>query len=284
MFCGKWEKVHETATTPGISERDALYGASLVGMSPRLGLLAQAGLALSMMGRRAEGQRMWDPTAWGPFLERFPVLAMFGHFYDCHISILYGDAASAFAIARDMSSQIEKVQTNITRVAANIAMGEVYLAQGEGEKAAAPLEECLRIIDETHTVGSFRGMVLGYLCDANLAVGHIDEGRRCAEEAVEYCRSGELKWNQQPWLALARSSIRSGDQTAALEAIEETQQIIDETGAIVYTPFLHECRAEFARTFDCQRWSADDEMREAHRLFEDLGAAGHVERIAELLQ
>ena len=113
-------------------------------------------------------------------------------------------------------------------------------------------------------------------------MGEVDEARRYVEEAVEFCRPRELKLTVQPWLSLARSRIRGGDQAAALEALEETQQIIDETGAIVYQPFLHECRAAFADAFDCE-WTASDEMREAHRLFEELGADGHVKRVAQFL-
>ena len=210
------------------------------------------------------------------------MLALIGQFYDCHISVLYGEAESAFAIARDISTQVEKVPTNIAQVLANMAMGEAHLANGEGEKAAASLKECVRVIDETHTGGSFRGGALGYLSEANLSLGEGEDARRYAEEAVEFCRPRELKWNLQPWLLLARSRIRSGDQTAAREAIEETQQVIDDTGAIVYQPFLHECRAAFAEAFECE-WTAGDEMREAHRLFTDLGAEGHVERVARLL-
>jgi tetratricopeptide (TPR) repeat protein len=181
-----------------------------------------------------------------------------------------------------MSTQVEKIQTNLAQAIANAAMGVAWLANGESEKAAASLKECVHVIDETHTGGSFRGPALGYLCDANLALGHVDEARRCAEEAVEFCRPRELKLTLQPWLALARSGIRSGDEPAAREAIEETQQIIDETGAIVYQPFLHECRAAFGEAFDCE-WTASDEMRKAHRLFEELGADGHVKRVAHFL-
>ena len=66
---------------------------------------------------------------------------------------------------------------------------------------------------------------------------------------------------------------------AAIEALKEMQQLIDETGAIVYQPFLHECRAAFAEAFECE-WSVDAELRVAKRLFTDLGADGHVKRIA----
>jgi len=137
-------------------------------------------------------------------------------------------------------------------------------------------------MEETHTGGMFRGAALGHLCDAYLAVDDVDGARRCAEEAVEFCQSRGLRLELLPWLALTRSRIRGGADGAALEAIEETQQLIDETGAIVYQPFLHECRAAFAKVFKSE-WSAEGELHEAHRLFTKLGATGHVDRITALL-
>ena len=86
----------------------------------------------------------------------------------------------------------------------------------------------------------------------------------------------------KPWLALAGAQIAAGDETAAREAIEEAQGVIDETHARVFQPFLHERRAQYAEVFDAE-WTRDDELREAHRLFVDLGATGHAERVARML-
>jgi hypothetical protein len=72
--------------------------------------------------------------------------------------------------------------------------------------------------------------------------------------------------------------VQAGDQVRATDAIGEAQQVIDQTRAIVYQPFLHECRADFAGAFECD-FSADDEKREALRLFTEFGAEGHVQRI-----
>jgi tetratricopeptide (TPR) repeat protein len=185
-------------------------------------------------------------------------------------------------IAQEMLAALEKVETKFAHGLVHTAMGEVYLANGESAKAATFLRDCLRIVDGTRVGGMLRGSALGYLCDANLALGDIEEARRCAEEAVEFSRPRELKWTVQPWLSLARVRIQSSDEAGAREIIAEAQQVIEETDAIIFEPFLHECRAEFAQAFECD-WSASDEMREAHRLFEELGAEGHVQRVARLL-
>ena len=65
-------------------------------------------------------------------------------------------------------------------------------------------------------------------------------------------------------------------------ALREAQALVEETGGRSQEPFIHEALAELARlTGDqatCQR-----ELREAHRLFTELGATGHAERLAKEL-
>ena len=70
------------------------------------------------------------------------------------------------------------------------------------------------------------------------------------------------------------------DQTIA--ALNDFEKQIEDTGARAFLPFLHEGRAEFAQVFDSD-WSRDSELLEAKRLFEELGASGHTQRIAGLL-
>ena len=58
--------------------------------------------------------------------------------------------------------------------------------------------------------------------------------------------------------------------------------MIDATGARTFLPHVHEIRARLAqRTGDGT--SFERELREAHRLFAEIGAAGHAERIAKEL-
>ena len=284
LLCGQWEKAYEVAETAlGLPERDDLYGSSTVGTSPRLIFLVNAGLALSMIGRRGEAQRMWERAARDRMVERFQEIGLYSGYWRCHTAVLYGESESAFAIAQGMATEFEKVQTNLGEALAHMAMGEAYLAKDDTVNAAAFFNDCLRITTETDTAGHLQGAALGHLCDIHLSKDELAEARRCAEEAVAFCRPGGRNYDLQPWLALARAGIRCADLSAALEALEETQAIIDDTGGAVYQPFFHECRAAFAQAFDCG-WSHDDEMQEAHRLFIELGADGHVQRLAPLLR
>jgi hypothetical protein len=63
--------------------------------------------------------------------------------------------------------------------------------------------------------------------------------------------------------------------------LEETQRLIDDTEARYFQPFLHELRAEYGGAF-ATGWNRDDELREAHRSFTELGMTGQAERLAQI--
>jgi hypothetical protein len=73
-------------------------------------------------------------------------------------------------------------------------------------------------------------------------------------------------------------------QLPELWAVEpaELSSLIDETEARCRSPVVHEVSAELARLRGDER-SRQSELREAHRLFVEMGATGHAERIAPLL-
>ncbi len=83
-------------------------------------------------------------------------------------------------------------------------------------------------------------------------------------------------------MALARA-LRTRDglesEGPIAEALERAAELIDELGARVYRPQVCEERAELARL------RGDDaartrELREALRLYTEMGATGHAERVA----
>ena len=58
--------------------------------------------------------------------------------------------------------------------------------------------------------------------------------------------------------------------------------MIDETGARGYQPFVHEERAELARA-QGDETTRERELREAHRLYTEMAATGHAQRLAREL-
>ena len=62
-------------------------------------------------------------------------------------------------------------------------------------------------------------------------------------------------------------------------ALARTLELARQTGAKAYEPLVHVELAELARQSGDQD-GRERELREAHRLFSQIGASGHAERLA----
>jgi hypothetical protein len=73
------------------------------------------------------------------------------------------------------------------------------------------------------------------------------------------------------------------EQREAIEsAFERMAGIIEWTGSRVFSPFLHELRAQLALVCG-DADTCESERREAERLWTEMGAHGHIERMAQEL-
>ena len=64
--------------------------------------------------------------------------------------------------------------------------------------------------------------------------------------------------------------------------MQRCSELIEQTGARLYTPQVHEQRAALA-DLSGDGAEAERELREAHRLYTGMGATGHAERVAREL-
>jgi len=83
----------------------------------------------------------------------------------------------------------------------------------------------------------------------------------------------------------ARALLGSEGVSGAAEVertLAELSALIDETQARCREPIAHELSAELARLRG-DAAARQRELREAYRLFVEMGATGHAERIAPLL-
>jgi hypothetical protein len=79
---------------------------------------------------------------------------------------------------------------------------------------------------------------------------------------------------------VARDGARAAGEVEAI--LSEVEQLIAETGARIYLPDVHLARAELARVAG-DEVARQRELREAHRLFTEMGATGHAARLAKEL-
>ena len=108
-----------------------------------------------------------------------------------------------------------------------------------------------------------------------------------AREAVDIAeRQPCIHFGIDARLALARALL-AVDGPAAREDVEaglaRASEWVDESGARAFEPQILEVRAELAEVLGDQA-AREHELREAHRLYTEMGAVGHAERVARELQ
>jgi tetratricopeptide (TPR) repeat protein len=186
-----------------------------------------------------------------------------------------GDLDRLMRDVRELAAIAEKQPNPASQIWYRVALSLVHLAREEWEEAARTLEP-LRTFSGTGEL----------LAQAYLGCGDRDRARTVAEQAVAQLRaSGALLYEIAALRTLVRV-LRTIDPAREIETIEASllraEDIVRETGARLFLPSLHEERAAFARAL--QRPSdADRELREAHRLYTEMDATGHAERLAREL-
>jgi hypothetical protein len=127
---------------------------------------------------------------------------------------------------------------------------------------------------------------LATLVSAHLGRGDMMRAQALVGEAVALARSqGTPVFLCAASLLRARALIaRDGPRAAGdVEAIlAEAQQLIAETGARIHLPDVHLARAELARLTGDEA-ARHRELRDAHRLFTEMGATVRAEQVVREL-
>src|SRR5207249_1190302 len=129
-------------------------------------------------------------------------------------------------------------------------------------------------------------LMLAFLAEAQLGAGEGDRARATADEAIAVARVRGLALLQIPALLararvlLATARARAGADVA--RALDEAAALVEETDARAYTPFIHVERGALARLTSGEA-AHQRELREAHRLFTEMGATARAEQVAREL-
>ena len=231
----------------------------LCGTLAHLGLLAEA---KQVVERGAELVRDFDDPASEGLFWSFAILVPWSS----------GDAAVALRYAR-RAAELSADSTNAPlRSSVAQALGVAHMLAREWDEAIAELQT------------SRRGGPAGpYLARAYLGAGQPERALEIADELLSVPRGshGEAFGRIPRALAL----LRSGGKPACAEVereLERIREICDEEGWGTAKAQVHEIEAEVAQL----RGDEDTrlrELREAHRLYTEMGAAGHAERVAKEL-
>jgi hypothetical protein len=168
---------------------------------------------------------------------------------------------------------------------ANMSAGLTNATLGRWDTATAHLERWFELAQEAGMTGWSQSVGLAGLADVYRATGHLADAREHAEAGVERGRrEAERPGECRAQIALARVLIAEGaaDRDAIDAALLRAEALVGETRARALLPFIAEARSELARARGDAAGAART-LAEAHRLFSEMGAAGHVERVAPML-
>ncbi len=204
-----------------------------------------------------------------------------GHFWTALCSVFLGDAERAMHHAQLAMLAAEKDGTNQSLSVANQALGGAHALLGDWAQAARHLQRRLDFDPSRYNTPA----VLGDLAEAKAHKGDKARARETVKEALALIHERKAQPRCGVLLSCARAMLQT-DGADGYETIESLLRNLDDcieaTEARVYEPFLYRVRAELAQLLGDEA-THERELREAHRLFTEMGATGHAERVAREL-
>jgi adenylate cyclase len=274
-----------------IAEGDLSLGTDSVGFSTVVWFALFRAIPLAWMGRLSEAYRELERGTRLAREEGSPenlgwargALTMLADLSGEPVHAALGDALAA---GREAVEIAESLGSEFSRGSAYSTLGNAHLAHGQWAEARRLYETSLEIRRNHRTGLELEAFTLAYLARAQLAGGDAAGARRAAEEAIALARErGQPHYEAMAQLALARERGAAGGAAAGAEAeaaLDRARDLVEETGARVLEPQILEARAELARSAGDGN-AAERHLREAHRLYTEMGATGHAERLGSEL-
>ncbi len=197
-----------------------------------------------------------------------------------------GDMREALDHASRALQLAETVGTSFSQLGARQQLGWVHVYDEQWRAAADSLGRALAVVRETRTGVPLEPWILAGLSRARLGLGDGAGARVAAEESIAAAkRLGTRTYEMVGRLALA-NALTGTEGLAARQAINDALDrataLVEETGARSWEPWIHVERAALARVRG-DEVARERELGEARRLFTEMGATGHAERVAREL-
>jgi hypothetical protein len=269
----------------GLAQGDLGLGADQVGFSPSLGFSFFHGSVLTLTGSPRDGAVELDRVIALARASQQLILVFIIHFYHVLRCDLTGEAATALAHAREAMDYAERIGSQHGRIQSYLGLATANLLNGAWHDALEVLGTALKIGRERRILIN-EGSMLAAMAAAHLGLGGHDQALVLADEAIAVCHQGGSRIWELPALLTRMRALR---ETQGLEAVREIEKSLAQcdawlgmTGAKSYEPFLHVERAELARLIGDEA-SRQRELREAHRLFTEIGAPIRAAEVAKEL-
>ena len=265
-----------------LADGDPTIGAGIAVGCPLAFCLVFKGGFLSDLGRLEEGREL---------IERGVKLAGeqgdietigWGHNWSAWNAYWSGEPETAMAHAHQTLEIAERIGDSFSRSWAWCVLGQAALMRGQWRQAVEALERSQAISAERRTAVDSQGFRLTLLGEAYLGLGDTERAVGMAREAVAVLHGHARSWEVLANVILARVLL-SSEGLAAREEIEaalmRARKLARDTGLRSFEPMIQVELAELAHQGGVEE-ERERELREAHRLFTEVGATGHAERLA----
>ncbi len=205
------------------------------------------------------------------------------HVWSALLAYFQGEPEAAIGHAQQAIDMAERIGGPFLRAYAWTTLGSAELLRGEWQAAIDATERSLAIVRQDRTGVERNAWRLMQLGEAHLGLGDLERARALVAEAIEIAHTrGHRPDETYAHLAQARVLLGSADVVAQVEveaALARALELARETGTRQLEPLVHVERAELARRLGDEE-GCERELCEAHRLFTEIGATGHAERLA----
>lgn len=203
--------------------------------------------------------------------------------YSAWLAYFLGEPEAVLGHAQQALEIAERTGSSFSRAYAWFFLGLAERMRGEWRRAIEALERSVAISRERSTGVEGEAWRLALLGESYLGLGDVERARRLVEEGLEIAQArAQPLYEINASLTLARVLLGSTAPAARAQieaALARALELARDRGAKAFEPLVHVELAELARRSGDEEGS-ERELREAHRLFTEIGASGQAERLA----
>jgi adenylate cyclase len=260
-------------------DEDPGLGSELVGFEMGPFVRAFRAATLALMGRMAEGTAEADAAFDLARANGAPGGLAIAECNRTWVALAVGNGPAALAHGRRAAEFAEEDGAVST-------LGLSYLALGHACVSEARWQEAVEALERAGEHGPAKFQVEAQLARAWLGLGDTDRARRAADDGVAATRTPGFRVMEiAAQLALASVLLQTegAPARASVEAaLSRADHLVHETAYLASEPLVHLERAQLMSVLGDPA-GRERELREAHRLFSEMGAAGHAELVAREL-
>jgi adenylate cyclase len=208
------------------------------------------------------------------------------HVWSALLAYFQGESEAALTHSQQAIDVAERIGGSFVRAYAWLTLGSAELMRGQWQQAIDAIERSLAIVRRGRTGVERNAWRLTLLGEAHLGLGDVERARALVNEGLNIAHTrGHRPDETYAKLAQARVLLGSANANARVEveaALAQTLELARETGAKTFEPLVHVELAELSRQLG-EKERRERELHEAHRLFTEIGASGHAERLSAQL-